>query len=93
MAGSRAVAASGAQEPAEVILKEFGPILEGYCVPSGFSGSFREVQFDFHKFLGHELFVTFASAMMQEDRWELLGGILRQGVFVNNAAQGEAPAS
>ncbi len=54
----------------------FEKLLERYDVPKGFQGSYNEWQFDFWKFMGHELMVTCVQFMLEERRWALLATLL-----------------
>jgi hypothetical protein len=81
-------------EAAQAIYRGFGPILEGYNLQPGYSGSFLDVQFDFHKFVGFELFVTIVSKLVRHDQWDLIAELLSDGIYVANAVQGSgAPVS
>jgi hypothetical protein len=82
---AKAVAESGASEPARVLYKGFDLILERYHPAPGVSGSFYEHQFDFYKFLGHELFVMAFAALIREERWQLVKELLEEGIYVRNA--------
>lgn len=75
---------------ATAIYKGFSSILEGYQRALGSSGSFYDHQFDFHKFIGHELLVMLVAALIRHDRWEFLGELLGEGIFVRNA-EGHKP--
>ena len=66
------------------IHQSFSHILTNYNNPRGFSGSFNSTDFDFHKFLGHELFVTFISFLIQDNQWEFLSTILNKGIYIDN---------
>lgn len=83
-----AIAILDAKEVAEAVYRGFGPILEGYYLPSGFSGHFLEWQFDFHKFIGYELFVVFTARLLHEGRWETLADLLGEGIYVPNVESG-----
>jgi hypothetical protein len=79
------IAATNAVEAATAVYKGFGHILAHYDLPSGFSGSFRDVDFDYYKFIGHELFVTFFSFLVREQRWELIADLLEEDIPVENS--------
>jgi hypothetical protein len=85
---AEAVALMEAKEATEIIYKGFGPILEGYDLPVVFSGSFLQCQFDFHKFLGHELFVMFIGKLLKEGRWHTIADLLSDGIYVANGNRG-----
>jgi hypothetical protein len=86
---SEVIALMGDQEAAHAVYKGFGPILEGYNLPINFGGSFLSVQFDFHKFMGQELFLVFIGKLIAQDRWELTAELLREGIHVANADRGD----
>jgi hypothetical protein len=68
---------------AQELYKKFGLIFELYNVPKN-QGSFYEFEFDFYKFIGHELFVTFFSFLIQEEEWRLIGELLSDDIYVEN---------
>ncbi|MHC4474589.1 MAG: hypothetical protein ACYTEL_03015 [Planctomycetota bacterium] len=70
------------------LYKSFQKILGRYYVPRGFSGVVPEHEFDFYKFMGHELFITFASFLIQEERWELLSSVLEEQLYLQNRPWG-----
>ena len=74
------------------LYKGFEHLLKGYFLPRGHGGHFDEYQFDSYKFLGHELFVTLFSSLIREDRWETIGKLLDQGIYMDNPSTAEAPA-
>src|SRR5205823_6532367 len=55
----------------------------------GFSASHRTADFDFYRFLGHELFVTFISFLIRDERWELLAELVERDIYVENTSRGE----
>lgn len=70
-------------DAASELYKQFELILERYCLPRRFSGSHQEYDFDFYKFIGHELFVTVFSFFIRDNRWELIADLLVEGIYVN----------
>ncbi len=85
---SEAIGLHEDQKAAEALYTSFGPILEGYDLPANFGGGFRDVQFDFHKFIGHELFVVFISKLIRHERWDVVGQLLNDGIYAANADRG-----
>jgi hypothetical protein len=85
---SEAIATMNATEVARAAYKGFDRILERYNAPRGFVGSFRDTDFDFHKFMGHELFTTFFSFLIRENRWELIADLLEEDIYIDNAPGG-----
>jgi hypothetical protein len=60
-----AVAATGDVVVADAIYDSFGRVLARYS-QSPSSGAYGDSEFDFYRFVGHELFVTFVAALLQE---------------------------
>jgi hypothetical protein len=58
------------------------PIVSQYDTQRGFIGSFRRTDFDFFKFLGHELLVTLTAALARHERWGLIDDVLRRELYV-----------
>lgn len=81
-----------ASDAAQASYDGFSRILEQYNNPLGFSGSFRTIQFDLAKFLGHELFVTFFAHLIREERWEIVADLLDREIFVSNPSDGRPRA-
>jgi hypothetical protein len=67
---------------AEQIYVWFGMVLERYALPRGFSGTFYEADFDFFKFVGHELFVSLFAFLLRERRWEIISKLLNEPIPV-----------
>lgn len=78
------IATMNNSDAASEIYKQFEIILERYNMPRTFSGSCKEIDFDFYKFIGHELFVTFFSFLIRESRWELIADLLEKGIYCEN---------
>ncbi len=87
---ANAIAEHNNAELAIVVYRGFNGILEEYHMPPGVSGHFFNHQFDFFKFIGHELLVSLVSSLMREERWESIAEVLGEGVFVRNA-EGHKP--
>lgn len=79
-------------ELAHAVYKGFEGILNRYYVAYSFSGNFQGYDFDFHKFLGHELFVTFFTFLIQQKRWKLIADLLTEQLFVENSP-GDGPTT
>jgi hypothetical protein len=77
-----AVSASGADLAARGIYRGFQNVLERYSTPKGFSGSYSESDFDFFRFVGHELFVVLFATLIREERWDLIDELLAQEIYV-----------
>lgn len=85
---AEAVAINNAAEAAEALYRGFEHILVHYHPPFGFSGSFYERDFDFYRFMGHELFVTLFSFLIRESRFNLIGDLLSNEFYVANLPNG-----
>ena len=81
------------EESARVLHRGFGPLLEAYDLPSGFSGTFYPPDFDFMKFIGHELYTTFVACLIREGQWELITNLLAQGIPVSYSRREQGPAN
>jgi hypothetical protein len=84
-------AAVGDEESARELYRGFGSILDQYYVPPGFSGTIFRPDFDFIKFHGHELFTTFITCLVREERWELISRLLAEGIPVKYQRQANGP--
>lgn len=62
------------------VVRWFGMIFERYDLPEGFNGRFSRADFDYCKFLGHEMFVTLIAFLLREQQWELLGRLLDEPI-------------
>jgi hypothetical protein len=71
----------------------FGRIFERYDLPESFSGRFSDADFDYFKFLGHELFVTFTGFLLREQRWEILERVLGEPIPVRYLRREHGPGS
>ncbi|CCD96759.1 hypothetical protein BRAO375_740042 [Bradyrhizobium sp. ORS 375] len=60
----------------------FGNILERYHLPEGCSGTYSEADFDFFRFVGHELMVTLFACLLRENRYALIAELLQEPVPV-----------
>lgn len=84
-----------ADDAALEIYNGFKPILEGYEVLSENIGrvSYSDIYFDFFKFIGHELFVTYFAFLLQERRWELIAKLLNSPILIKNCPPGSSPGT
>jgi hypothetical protein len=81
---AEAIAVLNARESALSLIKVFYEILERYNPPQGFSGTYNSANLDYFKFIGHELFVTFISFLIRDNRWEIITEILDDSILVKN---------
>lgn len=86
----QSIAMMNASETALALYRTFDTILKHYYVPRVFSGIIPTNDFDFYKFIGHELFVTFVSFLIRENRWELISDILDEEIYIENREQDQA---
>lgn len=82
---AQAVAAMDAAEVAHAVYKGFAGILEWYNHRPGGAIRYHDEDFDFAKFMGDELFVTFFSFLIHDERWELIADLLDDDLYVTNA--------
>jgi hypothetical protein len=59
-------------------------LLQHYDVPQDFRGSSNRTDFDFYKFVGHEIFVAFFSFLIREHRWAIVENLLYEELFVQH---------
>lgn len=78
------IATMNNSDVASEIYKQFELILERYNVPRTFFGSYKDIDFDFYKFIGHELFVVFFSFLIRYGRWELIADLLQEYIYIEN---------
>ncbi len=79
---------NGSQPALEAIHDGFEKMLEHYNPPQGFSGTFYDADYDFFKFLGHELFVSMIALLIREEKWQIIGDLLEKSIYVNNTKTG-----
>lgn len=72
------------RELAVQVYREFEQILNRYNVPRDFPGGYRKTDFDFFKFLGHELLVILFSFLVRDQRWEIISTLLDQEFHIEN---------
>ncbi len=78
---AQTIAQMPATKAAQAMYKGFGSILNLYTFPPDFQGTHHEFDHDLAKFLGHELFVTFFSFLIEDEQWELIADLLDQDLF------------
>jgi hypothetical protein len=76
--------ATGATEAAHAMYSGFTYLLDLYWLPRGSeSGMFFDEAFDLPKFIGYETFVTLFGLLIRENRWQLIGDLLDDDLYVN----------
>jgi hypothetical protein len=58
----------------------FGKLFEKYNLPQGYNGRTSTADYDFFKFVGHEIFVTFIAFIMREQQWDMLANLLDEPI-------------
>lgn len=70
-------------EAALEVYRWFGYVFERYNLPENFSGGpVSNADYDYFKFLGHELFVTIIGFLIREQRWSTVASMLAQSIYV-----------
>lgn len=75
-------------EALRLIYENFGNLLKLYDIPDDFQGSFHDEDFDGNRFLVYEMFVAFIGSLIKFDKWELIGKLLSQDLFVDKKHHG-----
>lgn len=76
-------------ESARVLWSSFGkfaPLLE---LPERFSGSFNVAQHDGFKFIVYEMLVSLVAALVRNDCWSILNGMLPEPIFIERKVRSE----
>lgn len=85
---AEAIASTNDEEAARALVKNCNMIFEHYNNPRGFSGSFDRRDFDYWKFLGHELIVTVVALLLRDERYEIITTLLDETVTIKNPRTG-----
>jgi hypothetical protein len=67
---------------ARALYKAFTPVFERYDHQKGFVGRYDERDFDYWKFLGHELLITLTATLLREERYETITAILNEIITI-----------
>jgi len=62
------------------VYKWFGRIFEKYNLPEGFAGRSNTADFDYYKFIGHEMFITLIAFLLKEKQRESVGQLMREPI-------------
>jgi len=76
------------EESILAIYENFGKLLKLYDRPDNFEGSSRETDFDGNRFLIREMFIAFIGNLIKYNKWELIGKLLSQDLFVDKKYHG-----
>jgi hypothetical protein len=83
----------GDEDTLRTLYVGFGALVEQYDLAEGFSGRFYTQDFDFIKFLGHELFTSLVACLIRENRWELIAKLLTEGIPVKYMRRESGPGN
>lgn len=83
------VAASNNSDSAFELYSGFEDILNRYDRSRGFSGSSWQMDYDFYRFTGHQLFVILLTFLHKEKRWGLIAELLGKKLYVSNLSKYE----
>lgn len=61
------------------------PLLDNEFENLGFVSKEKSFDLDFYRFIGHELFVTYFSFLIRENRWRLILEILDKDILEDNS--------
>jgi hypothetical protein len=93
---SKIVEVAAAMNDADSTLEAYrwlGSIFERYDLPMNFTGAFHDTDFDYFRFLGHELTVTVFSFLLREQRWELIERLFREPIVVRYMRNRNGPGT
>lgn len=81
---SNTVALTKNAEIAEATYEFFSKICERYNYPKGYVGGLNELERDFYRFLGYEMFVCFIAALLQNNQWSIINNLLKKEWYIPN---------
>ncbi|HXQ36518.1 MAG TPA: hypothetical protein VN843_21075 [Anaerolineales bacterium] len=81
---SSVLASSNSVETLGFYKNIFERVIAKYNTPIGFSGSFSTARIQFYQFIGHELFISLISLLIELDKLEVLADILDEPLFAEN---------
>lgn len=84
------IAAVSSLQSAKTLYKRFERLLKYYFNPKGFSGTFYYRDFDYYKFISHELFVTLFAFLVRDERWSIITDLLETELYIENPENGIA---
>jgi hypothetical protein len=84
------VAVSGNSDAAFELYRGFEEILNRYDRPRDFTGSFWRTDYDFYKFIGHQMFVILFSLFIKEEKWDLIADFLNEGIYISDLTDHES---
>jgi hypothetical protein len=81
---SNTVALTKNAEIADSVYEFFSKICERYNYPNGYVGTINELERDFYRFLGYEMFVCFIAAFLQNNQWAIIDNLLKKEWYISN---------
>jgi hypothetical protein len=79
----------GSEEAAMTLYRNFGKVAPLAELPEGFSGTFRNSDFDGFKFVTYEMLITLVGALLRYERWDVLTRILNERIFILRQRESE----
>lgn len=79
------ISGMSAREAAIAVYEGFEEILKRYYQRPDYRGAMRNTDFDFYRFIGHELFVTFFAFLIRQRQWNIITELLQTAFYVDNA--------
>jgi len=76
------VSANKDTESCLAVVRGFEYILSQYYSPIGYSG--KSTDFDFFKFVGHEMFTILFAYIIRDERWAMIKPLLNRKIYVAN---------
>ena len=80
-----AAAVHDSREAALGLLRGFAPLFAQYHLAPAEYGQVHPVQFDFFKFIGHELMVTLFATLIREHRWNTVAELCGEPIVIPTA--------
>jgi hypothetical protein len=70
----------------------FGKVFDLYNISAGYSGRISDGDFDYFRFLGHEMLVTVFAMLIKEEDWQLIKLLLSQPISIKYERGSGAPS-
>jgi hypothetical protein len=80
---AEATARHNATEAALALMRGLELVLQRFRFPPGRGGSYQETDFDFYRFLGHELLAIFVACLVRNERWQLAAEVLNEPLAID----------
>lgn len=78
------IAGTSSYQAAEALYNSFGLLLDEYYVPKNFIGDIPYPNFNYYKFIAHELFVTFFAFLVRYEAWSTIDELLKKPFHISN---------